>query len=225
MNDETNRLTILNRLLASFPSSVGGQGDDALDGYLIGTRDIPVDYLAIAAQRFLAGQVTGQHQTFAPTPAQLASEARVHWHKAIDEQRAEQARLAPPKPKEWEISDEERARVAAKFDELRAQLAHNLETEDAVRSKRNRERAEQETRWLRNRGDLVDVPGSSYPVSRTLMRQFGIGDREGTEDAAWPPHRRGETPWENGWNERKHRKDNNDGPAALQIRALRRPSA
>jgi hypothetical protein len=159
-------------LLASFPSTQSGQGDDALDGYLIGTREIPVDFLAIAAQRFLSGSVPGQHMTFPPTAAQFATEARDHWYKALEAEREKQARLAPPKPKEPEISPEERARVKAKFDALVASMAHEKMTDQAASAK------------LRDRGDLIETPGYSYPVSRTLAKQLGIGDPEGDADVS-----------------------------------------
>jgi hypothetical protein len=183
-SEKLERLTIFNRLLASFPSTQSGQGDDALDGYLIGTREIPVDFLAIAAQRFLSGSVPGQHMTFPPTAAQFATEARDHWYKALEAEREKQARLAPPKPKEPEISPEERARVKAKFDALVASMAHEKMTDQAASARLSKERAERETKWLRDRGDLIETPGYSYPVSRTLAKQLGIGDPEGDADVA-----------------------------------------
>jgi hypothetical protein len=182
--EKLQRLTIINRLLAPFPSSQGAQGDDSLDGYLIGTAEIPVDYLAVAAGRFLAGQVPGQHMTFPPTPAQLATEAREHWYKAIERERAEQARLAPPKQPDIVHSPESQDRVRAMTAKLVADLGTAARTEDAARNKLEKERVERETRWLRDRGDLVEVKGAAYPISHALAKQLGIGDPEGDRDVA-----------------------------------------
>lgn len=177
-------MTIINRLLASFPSTSGGQGDDALDGYLIGTRDVPTDFLAIAAQRFLAGSVPGQNMTFPPSPAQLANEARSHWYKHLDSVREERVRLAPPKAEDRVIPDDERARGMEAFERMKANLGSSMRTEEAERDKRSKERGERELRWLRDRGDLVEVPGLSVPVSSTLLRQFSVGDPDGDRDVA-----------------------------------------
>lgn len=181
-SEKLERLTIINRLLASFPSAQSGQGDDALDGYLIGTRDVPVDFLAVAAARFLAGTVPGQHMTFPPTPAQLANEAREHWYKALEAEREKQVRLNPPKPKEPEISPEERERVKAKFEAWAQSMARDKRTEDAARDKLSKERGEREIRWLRDRGDLLEVKGNSIPISRTLASKLGV-DTEHTDAA------------------------------------------
>lgn len=177
-------MTIINRLLASFPSSAAGQGDDTLDGYLIGTRDVPVDFLALAAQRFLSGSVPGQHMTFPPTPAQLANEARDHWYRHLDAVREERRRLAPPEPEDHVITDEERARGIAAFERIKASLAASMRTDEADRDARRRERGEQEIKRLVERGDLVEVKGGTVPVSRSLMRQYGVGDPEGDRDVA-----------------------------------------
>ena len=114
MNEREAKLTIINRLLASFPATQSGASDDALDGYEIGIADVPAEFVAIAMTRFLSGKVPGQHLSFPPSPAQLASEARVHWHKRLDDARRERelhvATLPSPAPVQH--SPEARERIS-----------------------------------------------------------------------------------------------------------------
>lgn len=59
-----------------------------------------------------------------------------------------------------------------------------MRTDEADRDARRRERGEQEIKRLVERGDLVEVKGGTVPVSRSLMRQYGVGDPEGDRDVA-----------------------------------------
>lgn len=135
MSDETEaKLTIINRLLASFPATSSGSSDDVVDAFLLGCAEIPAHFLAIAAQRFLAGTVPGQHTAFSPSPAQLATVAREHWYMALE---AEHKKLPPP-PAPPEPSEEERERVKAGFDALVKDLAQRVQTDDAKEAARRK---------------------------------------------------------------------------------------
>lgn len=166
-------LTIINRLLASFPGTASGSSDDALDGYLLGTAEIPPEFLAIAAQRFLAGSVAGQHMSFPPSPAQFATEARQHWYAAIEREREEQLRLNPPRREH--IPAEERARVKAGFDDLAASLGATMRTEDA-------------TADARRKSIFQRTNERFYPSmdEQAMKRRLGysVGDADGEADAA-----------------------------------------
>jgi len=87
MNTEANLLIIINRLLASFPAGQSGTGDEVVDAYMIGLSGIPAGHIAQASARFLQGQVEGHNPAFAPSPSQLAGEARRLWYRRIDEDR------------------------------------------------------------------------------------------------------------------------------------------
>ena len=166
MSDETEaKLTIINRLLASFPATQSGSSDDVIDGYLLGCAEIPSQFMAVAAQRFLAGSVPGQHMAFPPSPAQLATTAREHWYMALE---VEHARLPPPPP-EPEPSPEERARVKAKFDALIAERTAQVRTDDAA--------ADRARRAVMARTNARFMPDMS---DEEIHRRLGytVGDRD-----------------------------------------------
>lgn len=89
-DEAEQRLTIINRLLASFPATASGSGDEALDGYLIAVSDVPARFLAAASARFLQGSVDGHNKKFAPSPAELSSEARTIWSRERKRLQAEE---------------------------------------------------------------------------------------------------------------------------------------
>lgn len=174
MSDETEaKLTIINRLLASFPATSSGSSDDVVDAFLIGCSEIPAHFLAVAAQRFLAGTVPGQHTAFAPSPAQLATTAREHWYMALE---AEHKKLPPPPP-EPEPSPEERARVKAGFDALVADLAQRVTTVDAQEARRRKA--------IHDKTNARFMPDmSDEAMSRRLGRKAGFTVGDEHEDAA-----------------------------------------
>lgn len=106
---------IVARLLSAFPAS-GEQGMRS-DAYLEALENVPAWAVERAVGRFIRGE-GGVDTRFAPTPPQVAQEARAAMQPARDDlvkldrlQRAVSEREAPP---------EERARVAAGFDDLLA---------------------------------------------------------------------------------------------------------
>jgi hypothetical protein len=176
MDDETEaKLTIINRLLAAFPATSSGSSDDVVDAFLIGCAEIPAHFLAIAAQRFLAGTVPGQHSTFSPSPAQLATTAREHWYMALE---TEHKKLPPP-PEPPEPSPEERARVKAGFDALIADLASKVQTEDAKATARRK--ALQDKTNARFQPDMSDEAVTARLGGRP---RYSVGDPEDAADAA-----------------------------------------
>jgi hypothetical protein len=94
------------------------------------------------------------------------------------------ARPLLPPPADEPITSEARARGMAILNRLKADLALKAEPEDTDLAKRSKERGEAELRWLKQRGDLVELPGLSVPVSATLMSKFEVGDPDGERDVA-----------------------------------------
>lgn len=81
--------------------------------YLMAVEDIPASFVALAAKRFIQGQVVGVSVTFRPTPAEFAVEARRLRDKALDHERLSNLRLAKPgEPDVAEPTPEERQRCA-----------------------------------------------------------------------------------------------------------------
>lgn len=135
-----------------------------------------------AVENFITGNAPGVNPAFAPPAPQVASECRRVMNLRLDHER--RSRPVLPPPPEEPISDEERERGKAAFARLKADLDAKLEPVHSERATASKERGERETRWLRDRGDLVDVPGTSVPVSRSLMRQYSVGDDDGDRDVA-----------------------------------------
>lgn len=134
--------------------------DDVIDGYEIGLANIPVAYVAHAAQRFLAGEVPGQHTAFAPSPAQLASEARRHWHMALDGERRRRHPLPPP---EIDRSPEARERVRRLTAEITARLGPDTGPSAAARQRRD----------LFTRTNARFAPDAS---EASIARRLGMGE-------------------------------------------------
>jgi hypothetical protein len=144
-----------------------------IDGFLLGCADVPAHYLAIAAQRFLAGTVPAQNMTFPPSPAQLATTAREHWYMALE---VEHAKLPPP-PEPPEPSPEERERVKAGFNALIKDLSSKLQTEDAAADKRRKA--------IHNKVNARFAPDmSDEAMSARLGRKRGFEVGDDQSDAA-----------------------------------------
>jgi hypothetical protein len=134
MNENEKLLEIITRLLAPFGLSAG-QGDEALDGYLIGLRDVPLDYVAMAVANFLGGKVERADHNFAPKPPEVALEARRLWHHDLRLQEVAHPRLPPP---DIEKTPESRARVKAKMAEFIHGIGESLRTDDAKAAQRRK---------------------------------------------------------------------------------------
>lgn len=137
----------------------------------------PID-VEVAVDTLIKGAAPGVNPNFLPPPATVGAECRRQLHLRLDhEARVAKPRLPPPGV---EHSPESRARIKAMVDAV----ASKASLPDAIRDKSSKARGEADTRWLLNRGDLVEHPGNPYPVSRKLLRQFEVGDPEGEADAA-----------------------------------------
>src|SRR5690606_1708924 len=111
---------------------------------------------------FITGSAPGHQSPSFPPPAPLvAAEVRRVTTLRVTREARFRKLLPPPEP---EIEPEERARVAAGFRRLNASMAKAVEPIDAMRAARRKERGEEELRWLRDRGDLVEVKGAAYPI-------------------------------------------------------------
>jgi len=169
----------IERLLVSWPTA-SGAGDDHLRGYLLAVEDYAADDVEAAITTLIKGAAPGVNPNFLPPPATVGAECRRQLNLRLDSQhRAQLARPALPRP-DVEHSPESRARIKAMVDAV----ASKASLPDAIRDKSSKARGEADTRWLLNRGDLVEHPGNPYPVSRTLLRQFEVGDPEAEADAA-----------------------------------------
>lgn len=126
-------LTIINRLLASFPGGGRGEADDVIDGYLIGLGLLPVQFVAQAAQEYLSGAVPDHNMAFAPSPAQLGSRARKHWHAFLDAEKRHKEAVLQIEARDHSVdkTDESRARVKAKMEQAINGLAQSMRTDDA----------------------------------------------------------------------------------------------
>lgn len=147
--------------------------------------DLPVAAVARAAERFARGQVEGRNHAFPPSAAEMHTEAA-----RIEADMRRMVRVfSPPKPvalPEPEISPEERARVAAKIDELAAELRVSAEVESDKRRRLRSEDAKREReRWEAKRVAECRHYGVDplMGISVALARQFGVAP-EHPEDAA-----------------------------------------
>lgn len=170
----------INRLLACYPPGSSAEPEQMLRGYLLAVEDYAADDVEAAVDTLIKGAAPGVNPNFLPPPATVGAECRRQLNLRLDsQQRSQLARPALPRP-DVEHSPESRARIKAMVDAV----ASKASLPDAIRDKSSKARGEADTRWLLNRGDLVEHPGNPYPVSRTLLRQFEVGDPEAEADAA-----------------------------------------
>lgn len=142
--DQAQILVIINRVLAGFPSSSSATGDDVVDAYLIGLGQIPVPFVAKAAQEFLSGAVPGHNLAFAPSPAQFGERARKLWHADIEESqhRIQAVRQIEQRGEIVEKTPDSRERVRAMMADFAAKAAKTMRTDDAAEKAREREQVQ-----------------------------------------------------------------------------------
>lgn len=182
MYDPAKVAQAFGKLFQSYPSFQAGGADETLPVYFEAVEPYQTGDILDAVTNFLTGKAPGVNPSFAPPAPALASECRRVMNLRLEHERI--MRPALPPPPEPEISEAERARVAAGFKRLSESLGKALEPSQVERDKRSKERGEREIRWLKNRGDLIEIPGNSLPISRTLAKKLGVGDPEGDTDAA-----------------------------------------
>lgn len=133
-----------------------------------------------AVENFITGRAPGVNPSFAPPAPAVASECRRVMNMRLDSERRRRAPALPPP----DIAPEEKERVGAKFKEWAASMKSETIAADAERDAASKARGEREVRWLRDRGDLVELPGVSVPVSQSLLKQYQVGDDDGDRDVA-----------------------------------------
>lgn len=164
----------------SFQAATEAEADETLRVYFEAVEPYQTDDILKAVENFLNGNVPGANAAFAPPAPHVGAECRRVMNLRLNHERL--MRPALPPPTDREIPADERERVKAKFQAWKASIPQtDEETERAAASKA---RGEREVRWLRDRGDLVELRGSSVPISQTLLRQFEVGDSDGDRDVA-----------------------------------------
>ena len=117
--DETEIRSLLSPLFAQF-AMADGDMEARLMGYLIALERATPQALKAAVRSYLSGEVDGHEGRFMPTSAELARVVRkeqTHLDKIAPRLRLVDARSGP--------SEEERARVAAKFKAVRASFRNS----------------------------------------------------------------------------------------------------
>lgn len=140
------------------------------------------DDVEAAVSAILTGSAPGLNLNFAPSAPAFAGECRRQM--GIRLRREELDRKPALPPPDIERTPEERARAVSAFEAWKAgQTAPEPAIVDAEASKA---KAAKHQQWLRDRGELIDIEGSPYPVSRSLMNTLGytVGDEDGDRDVA-----------------------------------------
>lgn len=139
--DEPTIVGRLKALLANLPTARPGEesGEVRIAGYVFALKLFSREALDAAIADVLRGADPDIDPRFMPTPPQLARLARKHQHRLaedLDKAKADHQRLVPlPEPV---ITDEERARRAAKADEVARQFAATAEAQrEEERQRRN----------------------------------------------------------------------------------------
>ena len=168
-------------LFATFPPLAGDDVDAQLEAYALALSSYDMCDVDAAIGNFIAGKAPGHNPAFAPSAPQIGAECRrlesIRLESEERTKRYTQPQLPPP---DVQHTPESRARIKAMVDAV----ASRARVDKAVSEKESKAKGEADTRWLLNRGDLVEEPGNPYPVSRALLRQFEVGDPEGQADAA-----------------------------------------
>lgn len=177
-------LTIINRLLASFPGANKAESADIIDGYLIGLGLLPVRFVAQAAQEFLSGSVPDHNMAFAPSPAQLGSRARKHWHAHLDAEKRHKTAVMQIERRDHgaDKDDESRARVRAKMDEAVSGLAQSMRTDEAKAVADEKRRAD----FGKRADDRFRPDTDRYTTAKRLG--FDVGDPD-AESGDWGERR------------------------------------
>jgi hypothetical protein len=90
----------LSALFLAFPSQERTDNErELVKVYLMAVEDISADFTAMACRRFIGGQVPEHNNTFRPTAAELASEARRLVEAAQESERIRKLPWAPERPR------------------------------------------------------------------------------------------------------------------------------
>jgi hypothetical protein len=164
----------ITRLLASWPGSATGNGDEQLRSYLLAIEDFD-SMLDIEAgvNSLIKGTAPGVNPNFLPPPAALGAEVRRQNHlRAEAEDRARRLRPALPPPMVVH-SPESRAKIKEMVDGVKARAAETAEHEAEARRKAQN--------WAKvNARFAPDMDEDAM----TKRLGFTVGDQVGHEDAA-----------------------------------------
>lgn len=129
MNDHQTALVSL--LLGSFPNFQSGDGEAALAAYEIVLSAADERDLQPGVMMLINGEVVGHDGRFAPTAPQLAKAIRQAMNKRVDAENARRAALPAPDDEWVDDAPEVKARNKARMDQLAADLAAVLRTDEA----------------------------------------------------------------------------------------------
>lgn len=113
----------ISALMLSYPSS-RASGDEAkaiIAAYEYALADLPTWAVAEAVQRFIRGKVAGANAAFAPSSAEVRTEAEKAT-KPITDERDKLGRLLRGVPREEQRSPGEQDRIAKGFEDLKRKL-------------------------------------------------------------------------------------------------------
>ncbi len=174
MTTTQRQQALVSLLLGTFPNFQSGDAEAALAAYdIVLSKADPRD-VEPAIMMLIEGRLPGFDGRFAPTATQLSRAIRVCLEKRVDAEIAARKALPPP-PDDW-VDDppEVKARNKARLDKLCADLAAQLQTDDAADEKRKRE--------ITNRANAAFRPSDDpYAVKRRL---WDAGCPESDENAA-----------------------------------------
>jgi hypothetical protein len=93
-------LQALRAVFLAFPAQERtGTETEMVRVYELAVEGVPSDFIAMACRRFIGGQVQEQNNTFRPTPAELASEARRLMNAAQESERIRNLPWPPERPR------------------------------------------------------------------------------------------------------------------------------
>lgn len=172
----TQRQTALvSLLLGSFPSFQSGDAEAAFAAYQFVIRDMDDRDLEGGVSMIVNGLLPGHDMRFAPTAPQLATACRISRDRRLESEQRSNLRLAPPPPV-VEVSEEERARVKAKFEALLANVKRDKELAEEEQLEAARARA-------RKVNLRFDPPQDDASIMHRLLG-YSIGVPESEENAA-----------------------------------------
>lgn len=165
---------LVSLLLGSFPSFQSGDAEAAFAAYQFVIRDIDDRDLEGGVSMVVNGLLPGHDMRFAPTAPQLATACRICRDRRLDNER--RSNLALPPPPEPEISEEERARVKARFEEFLANVKKQEAVDDEERIEAIRARA-------RKVNLRFQPPMDDASISQRLLG-YSVGSPESEDNAA-----------------------------------------
>lgn len=117
MQETEHKIKIISDLLAPFGKVGNGDGKAVLRGYLDAVEHIAPMFVAEAARRLLTGETQRGNPAFAPSPTELALEARKVFEA---DRRLHQPALPEPEPEP--VDEAMKARISARMEALAAEL-------------------------------------------------------------------------------------------------------